>query len=403
MPRSIKRRCPSGKVLNPLTNRCINRSGKLAKRMRKCPSGKVLNPLTDRCINRSGDLAKRIKRSIKRGIKRSIKRCPSGKVLNPLTNRCINRDGKVANRLKERSTQRSIKRNPQRSPKKIPQRSIKRSIKRIPKGSPKIILHRDPIERQISIINHQQHPIRFHPSRRYNGWQQKMIQEINPDWELQDLLGEGSFGTVFQMCNLKERDCRYVVKIENIMGKTRKEVKDEFDLQYDFYLYGLAPEPFQQFIYNYYKDKYAVTVMTKIDGSLESILEKRQSHQTLDDILRFIIFYINMSCDLKLIHGDLHWGNIGYIKRNNKIYLLLMDFGKSRKGRCRPELALFQLLRVASPMYTPSMNNQNRAYLIDKLKALIITLNPSFERDIQSQRQIETRYNKLDASIIWGM
>ena len=54
-----KKECPEGKVLNPLTNRCINIKSinKLAKKTlskmdKKCPDGKMLNPKTGRCIKK---------------------------------------------------------------------------------------------------------------------------------------------------------------------------------------------------------------------------------------------------------------------------------------------------------------------------------------------------------------
>ena len=54
-----KKECPEGKVLNPLTNRCINIKSinKLAKKTlskmdKKCPEGKMLNPKTGRCIKK---------------------------------------------------------------------------------------------------------------------------------------------------------------------------------------------------------------------------------------------------------------------------------------------------------------------------------------------------------------
>lgn len=63
--------CPPGKILNPVTNRCIK-----IKVDKICPPGKVLNPVTKRCNKVKVDKVK------------VDKVCPPGKVLNPLTNRC---------------------------------------------------------------------------------------------------------------------------------------------------------------------------------------------------------------------------------------------------------------------------------------------------------------------------
>jgi hypothetical protein len=81
-----KNGCPEGKVLNPLTGRCIKikktdkkDDKKTDKKKKECPEGKVLNPLTGRCI--------KIKKTDKDSNKK--KECPEGKVLNHLTGRCI--------------------------------------------------------------------------------------------------------------------------------------------------------------------------------------------------------------------------------------------------------------------------------------------------------------------------
>ena len=77
--KKLKKECPEGKVLNPLTNRCIKIKSIIEKKLKKeCPEGKVLNPLTNRCIKIKSIIEKKLK-----------KECPSGKILNPLTNRCI--------------------------------------------------------------------------------------------------------------------------------------------------------------------------------------------------------------------------------------------------------------------------------------------------------------------------
>jgi hypothetical protein len=99
------KKCPDGKVLNPVTGRCIliknavKAKGKvdIKKSPNKCPDGKVLNPVTGRCI-----LIKNAVKASAKGkvdIKKSPKKCPDGKVLNPVTGRCI----LIKNAVKERN------------------------------------------------------------------------------------------------------------------------------------------------------------------------------------------------------------------------------------------------------------------------------------------------------------
>ena len=42
------KKCPSGKIINPKTGRCINKP----KSKKVCPPGKIINPKTGRCINK---------------------------------------------------------------------------------------------------------------------------------------------------------------------------------------------------------------------------------------------------------------------------------------------------------------------------------------------------------------
>ncbi len=54
------------------------------KNDKKCPDGKVINPLTNRCIK-----IKTINKLPEKTLSKPDKKCPDGKVINPLTNRCI--------------------------------------------------------------------------------------------------------------------------------------------------------------------------------------------------------------------------------------------------------------------------------------------------------------------------
>jgi hypothetical protein len=101
-----EKECPEGKVLNPLTNRCINiksinklAKNTLSKMDKKCPEGKVLNPKTGRCIKKENFL----KANMPPGVKPEPKKCPEGKVLNPKTGRCIKTDNFLKANIKTKT------------------------------------------------------------------------------------------------------------------------------------------------------------------------------------------------------------------------------------------------------------------------------------------------------------
>lgn len=77
--------------------------------MKHCPPDKIINPRTQRCIKRDGRLAKTLTVN---------KDCPPNKIRNPRTKRCIKRDGRLAKTLKKRdaiSRTRSSRSSPRRS------------------------------------------------------------------------------------------------------------------------------------------------------------------------------------------------------------------------------------------------------------------------------------------------
>ena len=97
------KKCPEGKVMNPLTNRCIKiktinklPEKTLSKPDKKCPEGKVINTLTNRCIK-----IKTTNKLPEKTLSKPDKKCPEGKVINPLTNKCIKI--KTTNKLPEKT------------------------------------------------------------------------------------------------------------------------------------------------------------------------------------------------------------------------------------------------------------------------------------------------------------
>lgn len=119
-----KKQAQKDLVFNPLTGRYVNKKGQVAKTLlkrglisasksadqprkstKKCTPPKVLNPATNRCINKSGITYKKIrikkqaKTADKPADKNKTKKCPPTKILNPQTNRCVNKDGAIGMKL----------------------------------------------------------------------------------------------------------------------------------------------------------------------------------------------------------------------------------------------------------------------------------------------------------------
>ena len=68
------------------------------KKLKECPPGKVLNPVTKRCVSADSKTLKKIPSKLDdktEPINAKYQECPPGKVLNPVTKRCVSADSKT--------------------------------------------------------------------------------------------------------------------------------------------------------------------------------------------------------------------------------------------------------------------------------------------------------------------
>jgi glutaredoxin 3 len=109
------KQCPSHQILNPKSNKCVNRSGKIGKLLldipvpkqgtKTCPSHQILNPKSNKCVNRSGKIGKLLldipvpKQGSKQSTKQGTKTCPSHQILNPKSNKCVIKSGRIGKLL----------------------------------------------------------------------------------------------------------------------------------------------------------------------------------------------------------------------------------------------------------------------------------------------------------------
>ena len=97
---------------------------------KKCPEGKILNPVTKRCVNENGKIGKQIKEG---KVKISLKRCPEGKILNPKTGYCVDKNGKIGKTIKQESKSKT----PQKKSKRKTRKSVSLSPSKTPKKKSK--------------------------------------------------------------------------------------------------------------------------------------------------------------------------------------------------------------------------------------------------------------------------
>jgi len=69
--------------------------------MKVCPSDKILNPATNRCVSKTGAIGKKLMmiNDVKKPVVSKIIVCPSNKILNPATNKCVSKTGAIGKKL----------------------------------------------------------------------------------------------------------------------------------------------------------------------------------------------------------------------------------------------------------------------------------------------------------------
>lgn len=344
-----RKRCPSGKILNPQTNRCVNKNGSIGRRLlaQQCNPDQQLNPQTNRCVNKAGSIGRRVRSPQHR-------LCRPDQIINPQTNRCVKKTGSIGRRLLaqqerlndvqrvERPLSPSVELIKQYRPKQS------NSVRNINKDI--LDLYGFPIFEMLAVET--QTPV--------------------PNIIFKRLVGEGGYGRVFEV----EMDTeRIIVKIQQLKNKTiaLKELKLEFKNQEKFYNAGIgAPEPLMVGTFTNKKKIYGVITM-KLEyfardfGMLKDMLGRKLPRVELEKIGTMLEMLIDQLCAKNLIHGDMHYGNIGLqyasSSTNPQIELgveidgqrfwvspFIIDFGLSKFGiPCLRELEIMQLIRTMYP------------------------------------------------------
>jgi hypothetical protein len=357
--------------------------------MAKCKSGYIINPTTGRCVKKSGKIGMslravgRAKRKSKRKShkrkshkrKSPITKCGKNKVLNPSTGRCVKKNGKIGLLLRKSTKRKSTKRKSKRKSPSDSQRQLyaERLFEEQTlhlKGNINAIVQkrwgRHLFERIAMALNEPIDSIVFIKA-----------------------LKQGGFGCPY-VVNIKDKNMM-ILKIEDYpkQNKTISDMKFEYYMHEMFYKNKTgAPRPFFSADFVNARNKPSFVMGMKLDtyattfGTFDKLLETKEEDYILNYICDSIKTIMERMCSANLVHGDLHWGNIGFqnvskqsqtalakyniLKPKTDTYFLVsplvIDFGWSSPGPCNPMLELVQLLRTSYPRYGP-MNRYNQLYL----------------------------------------
>lgn len=155
-------------------------------------------------------------------------------------------------------------------------------------------------------------------------------------------------------------------KIINIIDKNKHFLTKQVDLHYELKNHQMFIESYKEYnyikipiIYNLELIKFNnYILMEYINGKTLDYIIQNEKENYIDNVNKFIVSWINT----RLLHGDLHSGNILFINENNIHKIVLIDFGLIKKFNIK-ELNWFYTISKAS-----SRKELLKAYIyIDKI------------------------------------
>jgi predicted unusual protein kinase regulating ubiquinone biosynthesis (AarF/ABC1/UbiB family) len=175
----------------------------------------------------------------------------------------------------------------------------------------------------------------------------------------------GDNAVIVQLWNLKKKKSTYVQKfiaVEGPRSESRMDFWNEVQAQQKFAEVSLAPRVISADIIT---PELACITMKRITGTLENLLQQNIPNSLLDAIVAEIFVMLQVMCKRQLVHGDMHWGNIGYIEcRSGRIKLQFIDFGFSDYGLCDPSLEIAAMLRGIDTQFMSRMTPRIQKRLI---------------------------------------
>lgn len=115
-------------------------------------------------------------------------------------------------------------------------------------------------------------------------------------------------------------------------------------------------------------EEMAYIEMERITANMEDLLSYNLDKKDIDILLNLIFNLLFALNKFKVSHGDFHWGNIGfcYDKDKKGIHLKIIDF-EFGENESNIKKEILQLIRTIDKKYTPTINQENRSYVKNKL------------------------------------
>ena len=154
----------------------------------------------------------------------------------------------------------------------------------------------------------------------------------------------------------------------------------------------LAPKIYKSEVITTYGTDKAYYEMEMMTGTVDELLTRRLIEKDLNIILNMIMTLLERLCKEGFSHGDFHWRNIGfdYSKDRDSLTVKVLDLEFS-EFKCNEQLDIVQLIRTIDKRYSPSVENNNREYIRNKL---IEFYNSKFQTELTKDK-VEEEFKRL--------
>ena len=176
---------------------------------------------------------------------------------------------------------------------------------------------------------------------------------------LGDLMGEGSFGAVFDC--LGPFDQPFALKLFRAGERPYSEVRAEWQKEAER-LYRLR-HPNVVYVFDYFESQGPFyLVLERCDHSLSDMLGRPFTDRLVVDMSRQILFALQYLSDNEIIHNDLHAGNV-LVVQGDELTLKLSDLGiaqeLSGQRAVRPQLVQHRIMapELAAGGYTTKQSD----------------------------------------------
>jgi hypothetical protein len=194
-------------------------------------------------------------------------------------------------------------------------------------------------------------------------------------WKMTKLLGAGTIGTVFGVCEHGSSGKCGAIKIQNISSGTQEDsFLNEIEVQKE--LGENAPHIFGDCVFFYKSVKYAAIVMEQLDTTFDEWLSNKRTIDELDNMNKQLEYLFEYLRDHKITHGDTALFNIGIVSRHqNPEKLIFLDFDRGSTNIYSPKVDALRIFTEFIERYrsegTAHIEKTNEKYFFNKTKKMI--------------------------------